>query len=181
MICASIVSRVPRSTTDHTPPERRPVLAERANSEGLLFALLGQHAMRHLRSAHTATGISPRQFHLLGLLHDHGPMTQRELGAAMAVDPSILVTLLNPLETAGHLSRDRDPTDRRRHVVTLTPAGERQLERAARAQHQAEDELFQGLSAAQRNQLRDLLLTISDHRGILAPAACEPPDPHEPA
>jgi DNA-binding MarR family transcriptional regulator len=66
-------------------------------------------------------------------------------------------------------------------VVTLTPAGERQLERAARAQHQAEDELFQGLSAAQRNQLRDLLLTISDHRGILAPAACEPPDPHEPA
>ena len=89
-------------------------------------------------------------------------MTQRELGTLMDVDPSILVTLLNPLEADGYLSRDRDPTDRRRHVVTLPGAGERQLDRAAQAQRDAEDDLFTGLTKSQREQLRGLLLILRE-------------------
>jgi len=119
--------------------------------------------MRRLRATHTEHKLSPRQFHLLGLLHDRGPMTQRELGTLLDVDPSILVTLLNPLEADGYLSRDRDPTDRRRHVVTLSPAGERQLDRAAQAQRDAEDDLFASLTNNQREQLRALLLTLRDN------------------
>jgi DNA-binding MarR family transcriptional regulator len=138
------------------------LVEERATSEGLLLALLGQHAMRRLRAAHTEHDLSPRQFHLLGLLHDHGPMTQRDLGSRMDVDPSILVTLLNPLEAEGHLSRERDPADRRRHVVRITPDGAQQLGRAAQAQRDAEDELFAGFTGAQRSQLRALLLALRD-------------------
>src|SRR3954453_15540617 len=99
---------MPSSRGATTSVNRRGVLDERASSEGLLLALLGQQAMRRLRAAHTAHNLSPRQFHLLGLLHDHGAMTQRDLGERMDVDPSILVTLLNPLEADGYLSRDRD-------------------------------------------------------------------------
>jgi DNA-binding MarR family transcriptional regulator len=154
----------------------RQVLAERASSEGLLLALIGQRAMRRLRAAHAAAGLSPRQFHLLGLLHDHGPVTQRELGTLMNVAPSILVGLLNPLEAASYLSRDRDPTDRRRHVVTLTPAGEHQLDTAAQAQREAEADLFQALSDAQRTQLRDLLRILRDQLAIQQPAHCPPGD-----
>jgi DNA-binding MarR family transcriptional regulator len=148
-----------------TSPARdaRGLLEERATSEGLLLALLGQQAMRRLRATHTEHKLSPRQFHLLGLLHDRGPKTQRELGTLLDVDPSILVTLLNPLEADGYLSRDRDPTDRRRHVVTLSPAGERQLDRAAQAQRDAEDDLFASLTNNQREQLRALLLTLRDN------------------
>jgi DNA-binding MarR family transcriptional regulator len=151
----------------------RGLLEERATSEGLLLALLGQHAMRRLRAAHTEHKLSPRQFHLLGLLHDRGAMTQRELGTLMDVDPSILVTLLNPLEADSYLSRDRDPADRRRHVVTLTRAGQRQLERAAQAQRDAEDELFAGLTDRQRAQLRGLLLVLREQltRQQTTPAA----------
>src|SRR2546423_12274582 len=134
------------------------LIDERAASEGLLLALLGQSAMRRLRETHTEHKLSPRQFHLLGLLHDRGPMTQRVLGALMNVDPSILVTLLNPLEADGYLSRKRDPVDRRRHDVTLTPAGEQQLDRAARAQRDADAGLFASLTATQRRQRRALLL-----------------------
>jgi DNA-binding MarR family transcriptional regulator len=140
------------------------ILEERRSSPGLLLALLGQDAMRRLRDAHTAHNLMPRQFQLLGLLDDHGPMGQRELGQAMATDPSILVTLLNPLEADGLLSRTRDPADRRRHVVRLTGAGRRQLKRAAEAQREAEDAIFAGLSAAQRDQLRDLLIALRDSR-----------------
>ena len=148
------------------------LLEERATSAGLLLALVGQDAMRRLREAHTAHSLSPRQFHLLGLLHDRGPLTQRELGALMDVDPSILVTLLNPLEADGYLSRDRDPSDRRRHVVTLAPAGARQLDRAAQAQRDAEDELFAGLTDAQREQLRGLLLILREYIAPESNPAC---------
>jgi DNA-binding MarR family transcriptional regulator len=99
---------------------------------------------------------------VLGLLRDRGAMTQRELGTRMDVDASILVTLLNPLEAAGYLSRERDTADRRRHVVTLTTAGEQQLARAAQAQRDAEDELFAGFTDVQRAQLRGLLLVLRD-------------------
>src|SRR5215204_2228717 len=152
------------------------VLEERATSEGLLLALLGQHAMQRLRAAHTAHKLSPRQFHLLGLLHDRGPMTQRELGALMNVDPSILVTLLNPLEADGYLSRKRDPVDRRRHDVTLTAAGEQQLDRAARAQRDAEDDLFATLTATQRAQLRALLLVLREQLTPERSIACTSAD-----
>jgi DNA-binding MarR family transcriptional regulator len=141
------------------------VLEEHRSSPGLLLALLGHAAMRRLRAAHTAHNLKPRQFQLLGLLHDHGAMGQSELGHAMSVDPSILVTLLNPLETDGLVSRRRDPVDRRRHVVTLTQAGERHLDSAARAQREAEDELFAGLAAEQREQLRTLLIALRDSLG----------------
>ena len=129
------------------------VLEERAASDGLLLALLGQRAMRELRAAHAATDLSPRQFHLLGLLHDRGALTQRELGSLMNIDPSKLVTLLNPLEADGYLSREREPADRRRHVVSITAAGTRHLDRAAQAQREAEARLFAGLDSDQRAQL----------------------------
>jgi DNA-binding MarR family transcriptional regulator len=147
------------------------VLAERRTSPGLLLALLGQDAMRLLRTAHTAYDLTPRQFQLLALLHDHGAMGQRALGQAIGVAPSILVTLLNPLEAAGDVSRAREASDRRRHVVTITPAGERHLSRAAQAQREAEEELFGGLTAEQREQLRGLLVALRD---TIADVSCHP-------
>ena len=104
--------------------------------------------MRRLRAAHTALGLTPRQFHLLGLLHDRGAMGQSELGQTMGIDPSILVTMLNPLEADGLIARERDRDDRRRHLVTLTPAGRRHLSRAAEAQREAEDTLLIGLTTS---------------------------------
>src|SRR3954447_4401617 len=138
------------------------ILDEHRSSPGLLLALLGHEAMRRLRAAHTAHDLKPRQFQILGLLHDHGGLAQRALMREMGVDPSILVTLLNPLEADGLVTRERDPGDRRRHLVTLTQAGERQLASAARAQQQTENALFTSLDHDQREQLRALLLVLRD-------------------
>ena len=142
------------------------LLEERLSSPGLLLALLGQSAMRLLRDAHTAVGLTPRQFQLLALLHDHGAMGQSELGERMGVDPSILVTLLNPLEADSLLSRERDPADRRRHIVSLTASGAEKLAEAALAQQEAEDALFATLNEGERENLRRLLLAL---RTTLAP------------
>src|SRR4051795_536242 len=148
------------------------ILDEHRSSPGLLLALLGHEAMRRLRAAHTAHNLKPRQFQILGLLHDHGGLAQRELVQTMGVAPSILVTLLNPLEADGLVTRERDPSDRRRHLVTLTPAGEKQLASASRAQKDTEDALFASLDENQREQLRGLLLALSDGLATSPDTAC---------
>jgi DNA-binding MarR family transcriptional regulator len=143
-----------------TPPIGGSVVEELGSSAGLLLALLGQEAMRRLRGSLTAHDLKPRQFQILDLLADRGPIGQRELGDAMAIDHSILVTMLNPLEADGLIERKRSGTDRRRHVVTITPAGERHFASAAQAQREAEDALFAGLTEQQREQLRNLLIAL---------------------
>src|SRR5215210_7649596 len=158
--------------TDDTTTAPPGILDEHRSSPGLLLALLGQDAMRRLRAAHTAHGLKPRQFQILGLLHDHGGLAQRELMQTMGVDPSILVTLLNPLEADGLVTRERDSADRRRHLVTLTLAGERALVSASRAQKEAEDALFASLDQRQRQQLRTLLIALRAGLGADPESAC---------
>jgi DNA-binding MarR family transcriptional regulator len=138
------------------------VLEEHCSSPALLLALAGQAAMRGLRDALTAENIKPRQFQLLGLLHDEGPLAQREVGARLDIDPSILVTHLNPLEEEGLVSRVRDPADRRRHRVCLTEAGRTVFDRALQAQRAAEDALLSALDGDERKQFGRLLLVIRD-------------------
>ena len=152
------------------------VLEEIESSPVLMLALLGQEATRRLRGALDAHGLRLRQYRVLGILHDHGPMGQRELGEAIGgVDPSILVTLLNPLEADGFVSRERDPVDRRRHVVTLSAAGKRRLEAATRARREAEDALFAGLDEGKLHQLRSALIAL--RRNVAAShEECSPPE-----
>src|SRR4051794_14988605 len=148
------------------------ILDEHRSRPGLLLALLGQEAMRRLRAAHTTHNLKPRQFQILGLLHDHGGLAQGDLMREVDVDPSILVTLLNPLEADALLSRERDPADRRRHPVTLTREGERALDSASRAQKETEDELFASLTDEQREQLGALLIALRDGLAAETDGAC---------
>lgn len=144
-----------------------------------MLALLGREAMRRLSDAHTANGLSPRQFQLLGLLHDRGPTGQRDLGHMMGIAASIVVTQLNPLESAGLLVRERDRDDRRRHTIALTDLGRTRLQAASHAQRQVEDALFAALSPHQRTQLRNILTLVRDdltdgHDHCATPAALDP-------
>ena len=151
---------MPKTSTQALPTDGG-LLEDCRLSPGLLLATLGHHAMRRLREAHAEHELSPRQFQLLGLVYDHGPVGQRELAQTTDIDASILVTLLNPLEVQGLIVRQRDTHDRRRHLITLTKKGQRRLVAAAQAQREAEDQLFAGLDSEQREQLRTLLIVLT--------------------
>jgi DNA-binding MarR family transcriptional regulator len=70
----------------------------------------------------------------------------------------MLVLLLNQAEDAGFARRVRDPKDRRRHIVELTDAGRKALERAEAGVGEVEDEILSALDDDERVQLRALLV-----------------------
>jgi DNA-binding MarR family transcriptional regulator len=118
------------------------------------------------RSTEQLLGMRLRHFITLSYLRDHEGAPQQQMCETLGMDANNLVLLLNSLELAGHVRRRRDPDDRRRHLVELTPAGRRALERAERAQEGIEDEVLAPLSADERATLHELLgraLAASNH------------------
>lgn len=104
----------------------------------------------------------------LGYVRDHPGTTQQELESSLLMDANSVVLILNELEAAGFSVRRRDPNDRRRHIVEITPAGRRAMERADKARDTLEDEVLQPLSAEERKSLRSLLERVLD--GLLSEA-----------
>jgi DNA-binding MarR family transcriptional regulator len=84
----------------------------------------------------------------------------------MRLKPYAVVLILNELEAAQFSIRRRDPQDRRRHIVEMTPAGRRALERADKARESLEDEVLAPLSPEERTTLRSLVQRVLD--GLLA-------------
>src|SRR3954464_15619417 len=103
------------------------------------------------------------EFAVLHHLHYAGPLSQQELGGALRINPSNLVGLLDALEADGLIVRPRDPTDRRRHLVGLTPAGHSRFVQAQRAVAKAEQDLLAPLAADEREQLHALLERLAGH------------------
>jgi DNA-binding MarR family transcriptional regulator len=109
------------------------------------------------RSTEELLGIKLRQMMLLSYLRHGAPALQQQLCEALWLDANNCVLLLNEMEELGYVERRRDPADRRRHVVDLTNAGRKALERAERAQESLEDQVLAGLNDEERATLRSLL------------------------
>ena len=93
----------------------------------------------------------------LTVLRDHGGMTQQALAAALQVDRTNLVGLLNELEDDDLIARTRSTEDRRRHLVALTDAGSARIGQAELALAEVEDQVLGALDHEQRVALYDLL------------------------
>ncbi|MEY9836257.1 MarR family winged helix-turn-helix transcriptional regulator [Streptacidiphilus sp. EB103A] len=101
--------------------------------------------------------LTGRQYHALAVLADDKPGSQLELAAALGVLPAIVVALVDELYERGLLDRQRDPKDRRRHVITLTDNGQRTLRQADALAAKVEAEVFSQIDEAARTQLRHTL------------------------
>ncbi|MGA8219410.1 MAG: MarR family transcriptional regulator [Solirubrobacterales bacterium] len=109
-------------------------------------------------------GIKIKEFVALVYLRESGRATQQNLAETMMMDANNCVILLNGLEETGLIARKRDPEDRRRHIVEITPKGRKSLQRAEHELETLEDEVLGKLDRAERDQLRELLAkALEDH------------------
>ena len=140
-------------------------------SSAFLLARLGRVASRQLTEELLGTGLKPSQASILILLRDLGPMSQQALGERLHVDPSNLVAFLNALEGEGLLVRKRDPSDRRRHIVEITPQGIKRAPGCDECVVALEDQLFAGLSAEDREHLHRMLAQVLETMALEEPSS----------
>ena len=135
---------------------------EVAEFAGQLFFRLWRASHTRIAAALESIGLTPALFGLLNIIGAREGAMQQELGSAMGVDPSTMVSLIDELESAGLAKRRPHPTDRRARAVAVTPKGRRVLERARKMAMQVEDEVLRGLTAAERRELLTLLRRALD-------------------
>ena len=136
---------------------------ELVESTAFLLKRLGWAIKERTFAAFEEAGESPYHYSVLAVLEESARETQASIADALGYDRSWLVGLLDELEEAGLIERRRDPTDRRRHLVSLQPAGKKKLARLRTISQEVEEVFFGSLEPAQRQALHGLLLELAAH------------------
>ena len=89
--------------------------------------------------------------------------SQRELADAVGIQGATLSHHLNAMESAGLVTRHRDPRNRRLHVVELTPAGDALFVRLREVAFAFDQRLRAGLTGPDVDQLEALLARLRDN------------------
>ena len=94
------------------------------------------------------------------MLDSVGPCSQQTLSEELRIDRSVMVSVCDELERAGHVSRERNPRDRRSYAVTITGSGRRRLAEAEASVPAFLDATFDALTPAERGRLGELLTKL---------------------
>ncbi len=125
-------------------------------STGFLLALIGAESRRLFAHALAAHDLTLAQYGALMTLSELGPISQQRLGQAIGVDPRNLVSVVDALEGRGILRRAPDPSDRRRHRLTLTSASRALLGDLRGAGEALESQFLNGLTDRERQVLHTI-------------------------
>lgn len=120
----------------------------------------GELAERH--------GIQLRDYIVLSALDKTPNLTQAELGKALGLDRTTLMTQLDRLELMGLVVRRADPHDRRIRIPEITGAGSDLRAKVASACDSAEAAVLNSFSPAHVRIFRQMLFDIigdSEDRG----------------
>jgi DNA-binding MarR family transcriptional regulator len=131
-------------------------------STTFLLKRLGFAAKERAMEAYERTGLGPYHHAVLLVLDEGERETQGSIADALGYDRGQLVGLLDELEEQGFIERRRDPTDRRRHTVRMTPEGERELAKLRMLAQTLEDEFLGTLDAGERAQLHAILRHLAE-------------------
>jgi DNA-binding MarR family transcriptional regulator len=171
------------ATTPETPtrPIHR-IAKEQLASSGFLLARLGFAFKAKAIAAFEEAGFELYDYSVLALLAEGVRETQSTIADSLTVDPSRLVALLDSLEKRGLIVRQRDAQDRRRHVVSITQEGRRELMTLRGMIKRLEEQFFAPFDAESRKSFHALLLRLAsenDPRCAFSAAKPPAPEPHK--
>ncbi|WP_344412190.1 MarR family winged helix-turn-helix transcriptional regulator [Amycolatopsis minnesotensis] len=124
---------------------------------GVVLSRTAKTASRAFDQALAAAGGSQPVWQILISLKTSPVANQRELADAVGIQGATLTHHLNGMETAGLVTRRRDPENRRVHLVELTEDGEALFHRLASAAITHDKRMRKGLSESEIATLAELL------------------------
>lgn len=125
-------------------------------------SLVRRAQQRHLAvwQSEVSTEITSVQYAALEILQRTPGVNQRQLGDELDVDRSTIAELVARMARNELIERSDDPVDKRSYVLSLTPAGKKQLATLRPRVEEVERILTARLSAAEGRELRRLLLAL---------------------
>ncbi len=128
---------------------------------GVVLAKTAKTVGRAFDQALAADGGSQPVWQILITLKTRRVANQRELAAAVGIQGATLTHHLNAMESAGLITRRRDPDNRRVHVVELTAEGETVFHRLAKAAIAHDKRIRAGFSDEEITTLAGLLSRLA--------------------
>lgn len=116
-------------------------------------------------------GLSTARAEVLFVLHERGPMVQRELSQALQCTPRHVTGLIDILEAQGWVARGPHPTDRRATLVSLTEQGAQAAARMHAERQEAAAALFGDIPAEDLATFVAVLDQVLDRIGQTATRA----------
>jgi DNA-binding MarR family transcriptional regulator len=139
------------------PDDRRDLAA--------MIAPLARTLVTREEPALRAHGISMWGYIVLTALAEQPVRTQAALAQAISADKSRIIGVLDDLQQRGLISRRPDTSDRRVHLLSLTPAGERLRGSVQAAIRDSEEEVLAAVPPADRDAfLRSLKALYERYR-----------------
>ncbi|MGI6412685.1 MAG: MarR family winged helix-turn-helix transcriptional regulator [Syntrophomonadaceae bacterium] len=86
--------------------------------------------------------ITKNQSKLISILYRYDDITATELARMLDIEKGSLTTMIDQLQEMGLVIREIDPHDRRKLLLSLSPAGEEQVEKMMELYDQILVELF---------------------------------------
>jgi len=99
-------------------------LSSLTGNPGFLLSRVGTAVQAGFKEVLGRWGIRPQQFAILSALSVAGSASQQDLCRVLGIDSGNMVELVDTLEALGFAERGRDPRDRRRYLLAITPEGE---------------------------------------------------------
>ena len=115
-------------------------------------------------------GLSLRAYVVLQVARRR-PLPQQSLAAAVGLDKTTMVVTLDELEAAGLAERRPSKTDRRAHVVTVTPAGKRKVKQAEAVSERVRADVLASLPEGDRDVFLQSLCRLVNDR-LAEPVEC---------
>jgi DNA-binding MarR family transcriptional regulator len=137
--------------------EKKSAVRQLSAGPGFLLSRVGAAVRAGFHEILGKWGIRPLQYVILLILDTGDGVSQQELCSAAGIDSGNMVELLDGLEALGYASRDRDPRDRRRHVVTITPRGRSALAELREAVQEYDNAFLSPLTEPEYEQLARIL------------------------
>jgi DNA-binding MarR family transcriptional regulator len=138
-------------------PLSQPSTSRSGRGFGYQVVRLAELVMAHGEKALAPLGLAPRAFEAMNcIMNGHG-MSQQDLSQSLGLYAPQMVSLIDGLEQRGLVKRLISPTDRRRHVLSLTPSGGELLKSASKIAENLELELFSSITEDDRARFEELI------------------------